>query len=128
MDELANKFGKFFIEKIDKVRNNITDILQNKNQVDHYDYENCETFSHNEFREFAELNSDHVMKLISKCSSKYCQLDPAPTAIIKDCLDILLPCITKSISLSLQTGNFPSNWKCSHVIPLLKKIGLDLIF
>ena len=128
VDELANKFGQFFMEKIDKVRNDITEILQNENLGDHHNYENCETFSHNEFREFAELNSDQVMKLISKCSPKYCQLDPAPTAIIKDYLDILLPCITKIINLSLQTGNFPSNWKCSLVIPLLKKLGLELIF
>eukprot|EP00794_Sanderia_malayensis_P008582 gene8582-9499_t len=128
VDKLANMFGQFFMEKIDKIGNDITEILQNESLGDHHNYENCETFSHNEFREFAELNSDQIMKLISKCSSKYCQLDPARTSIIKKCLDILLPCITKIINLSLQTGNFPSNWKCSLVIPLLKKVGLDLIF
>ena len=41
---------------------------------------------------------------------------------------ILLPCVTKIINLSLQTGNFLSNWKCYLVIPLLNKISLDLIF
>ena len=92
--------------------------------VDDYNYENCESFSHTEFREFAELNNEQVMKLVSKCSSKYCQLDPAPTSIIKECLDILLPCIKKIINLSLQTGNFPSSWKCSLVIPLMKKLVL----
>ena len=63
-----------------------------------------------------------------KCPSKYCQLDPAPTFIIKDCIDVLLPSLTKIVNNSLVNGYFPQNWKCSSVIPLLKKPNLERDF
>lgn len=34
--------------------------------------------------------------------------------------------ITKIIKLSLQTGKFAVPWKCALVLPLLKKLGLEL--
>jgi hypothetical protein len=52
-------------------------------------------------------------------------LDPAPTFIIKECIDVLLPSITRIINMSLANGYFPSCWKRSIVIPLLKKLDLD---
>ena len=66
-----------------------------------------------------------IKQLITKCSSKYCLLDPAPTQLVKQCLDILLPAITKIVNLSLTEGYFPANWKCSVVIPLIKKPNND---
>ena len=38
----------------------------------------------------------------------------------------MLPAITKIIKLSLQTGEFAVQWKCALVLPLLKKLGLEL--
>lgn len=61
----------------------------------------------------------------SKSPSKYCQLDPAPTFIIKDCIDVLLPFMTKIINTSLISGHFPQSWKCFSIIPLLKKPNLE---
>ena len=55
-------------------------------------------------------------------------LDPMPTPLVVGCIDILLPVINKIINLSLQTGAFAEQWKCALVYPLLKKLGLDLIF
>ena len=51
-----------------------------------------------------------------------------PTKLVSDCLDVLLPVITKIINLSLETGIFPEDWKEALVCPLLKKDNLDLIF
>ena len=42
-----------------------------------------------------------------------------------ECLDVLLPYITKIYNDSLASGTFPSNFKDSLVIPLLKKPSLD---
>ena len=55
---------------------------------------------------------------------KSCRLDPMPTPLVVGCIDILLPVITKIIShyrwaLLLNNGS---------VHPLLKKLGLDMIF
>ena len=53
-----------------------------------------------------------------------CDLDPIPTSLLKEHISILLPIITKIIHLSLQTGEFPTEWKLAFVKPLLKKQGL----
>ena len=51
-----------------------------------------------------------------------------PTPLVVNCIDSRLPIITKFINLSLSTGSFSDEWKCATVNPLLKKVGLDLIF
>ena len=63
----------------------------------------------------------HVLSI----PSKYCNLDPIPTWILKDHIDILLPAITKIVNLSIKSSVFPSNFKSAVVKPLLKKPSLD---
>ena len=50
-----------------------------------------------------------------------------PTLLVVNCIDSLLPVITKIITSSLSTGSFSDEWKCAIVNPLLKKVGQDLI-
>ena len=66
--------------------------------------------------------------MICASNKKTCCLDPIPTKLVLDCLDILLPVITKIINYSLEHGVFPSVWKNALVFPLLKKDGLQPIF
>ena len=49
-----------------------------------------------------------------------------PTSLVMDCIDVLLPIITKMINLSVESGLFADDWKCALVLPLLMKPGLDL--
>ena len=77
---------------------------------------------------FGVLNDSEVQKLIEATPKKSCSLDPMPTPLVVDCIDILLPVITKIINLSLQTGSFDEQWKYALVHPLLKKLELDLVF
>ena len=49
-----------------------------------------------------------------------------PTSVVVDCMDVLLPVITKIVNLSLTSGIFPTDWKESLVTPLLKKEGLNV--
>ena len=51
--------------------------------------------------------------------------DPVPTNIIKQCLNVFVPIITKMINLSLSEGTVPSNMKRALVTPILKKSTLD---
>ena len=76
---------------------------------------------------FRVLNESEVQKLIEATPKKSCSLDPMPTTLV-GCIDILLPVITKVINLSLQRGSVGGQWKCALVHPLLKKLGLDLVF
>ena len=47
---------------------------------------------------------------------------------MKDCLDELLPILSTTINLYLESGFFPDIWNELVVTPLLKKQGLDLVF
>ena len=47
-----------------------------------------------------------------------------PSTNIKDCLDILLPSITKLVNYSLIEGSFPNSFKKVVVNPLIKKSSL----
>ncbi len=77
---------------------------------------------------FKLLLTEDVKKLIVRSPCKSCSLDPIPTDLLRKCLDVLLPIITDIINESLSSGTFPDEFKLALVTPLLKKLGLELIF
>ena len=56
--------------------------------------------------------------------SKSCASDPLPSSIVKQCVDELSPAI---INLSLESDDFPEEWKGALVEPTIKKPKLELI-
>jgi len=71
------------------------------------------------------VTSEEVDKLISAALNKTCQLDPAPTWLVKDMRRLLSPFISLLFSKSLTTGCFPQQFKEAVVRPLLEKTGPD---
>ncbi len=61
-------------------------------------------------------------------NSTSCDLDPIPTDLFKQCMDTILPVLTKMVNMSLQSCYFPEEWKLAHGIQLIKKFGLELLF
>ena len=55
---------------------------------------------------------------MAPCKSS--DLDPTPTSVVKECIDILITPITSVINLSLTEGSFPSHFRSAHVSPLNK--------
>ena len=51
--------------------------------------------------------------------------DPLPTRLLKQCLDQILPFITRLINMSLVSGVVPADFKTTIIRPLLKKPNLD---
>ena len=51
-------------------------------------------------------------------------LDPWPTFLVKECIDILLPSITRLVNCSLSEGVVPDEFKKAIVTPLIKKSSL----
>ena len=49
-----------------------------------------------------------------------------PTWLLKECLEELLPSLTKIINDSLEKAYVPKSFKSSLIRPLIKKSGLDL--
>jgi len=57
--------------------------------------------------------------------TKSCTLDPIPTFLLKESIDVLLPYMTVMINATLQTGYMPATQKHAIVKPLLKKPWLE---
>ncbi len=122
--QLANKFGQFFVTKIKTIQDKIDGICSRESLATEV-AEEGECLS--TFVNFEVLSQDDVLELIKKSPSKQCLSDPCPTWILKKCVGTLLPAITSLINLSLQSGVFPDSWKTAILIPLLKKLGLELV-
>ena len=74
------------------------------------------------------MSDKEILKVINEMPNKHCDLDPAPFTVFKKLAPDLKSEITTLVNLSLSHGVFTQSWKTSIVKPLLKKIGLDLIF
>ena len=44
------------------------------------------------------------------------KIDPIPTSVVKNCLDILITPITDIINILMETSTFPQNFKEAHVL------------
>ena len=73
---------------------------------------------------FEPVTDEFVLKIVNSASAKSCELDPIPTTLLYENLDILLPTVT-NINTSLTTGFVPRDLKTPVVKPLLKKPSLD---
>ena len=69
---------------------------------------------------FTQITQDEIGKIISKSPTKSCLLDPLPTFLIKECIDILLPSITKLVNCSLREELVPDGFKKAVVTSLIK--------
>ena len=74
---------------------------------------------------FSTVTEDQVTKIITDSPSKSCSLDPWPTFLVLDYLNILITPITSIINASLEQGKCPNFFKQAHVTPILKKSSLD---
>lgn len=76
---------------------------------------------------FTPLIEEDIKRLIEKFSKKSCSLDPMPTPLVVECLDVLLPVVSRMINLFLQTGGFPDTWEYADVRPRLKKPNSEVM-
>ncbi|KAK2172336.1 hypothetical protein NP493_968g00004 [Ridgeia piscesae] len=64
-------------------------------------------------------------RLVMDAPPKSCNLDPAPTWLVKDTINELLPIVSHIVVTSLQSSVMPEKYKTSYISPLLKKTGLN---
>ena len=74
---------------------------------------------------FKPTTEEQLRKVILKSKPASSSVDPIPTKIALDCLEILLPVILNIINESLICGIVPKPLKCAVTKPPLKKPGLD---
>ncbi|XP_068749378.1 uncharacterized protein [Montipora capricornis] len=87
--------------------------------------ETSQTDCQSQLFNFQLVSCEELASLIKGSSLKSCQLDPVPALVLRQCYDILLPVITRTVNLSLQHGQFPDALKMALIIPLLKKSTAD---
>ena len=73
------------------------------------------------FSTFSTVTEDQVTKIITNSPSKSCSLDPLPTFLVLDYLDVLITPITSIINAVRDAAFF----KQVHVAAILKKSSLD---
>jgi len=76
--------------------------------------------------ELRVCSEENVRRAIVLSPTKSCSLDPIPTFILKDSLDVLLTYfVTTMVNASLRDGRLPASQKTPIITPLLKKPSLD---
>ena len=110
----ASTLCTFFEEKIRTIRTG----LEAENSSEHQpSYFVGKTPS-----EFSPVREDQLAKIISNCKPTSSSVDPIPTKIVLDCLDVLPPVFVNIINSSLHSA---MPLKTAVIKHLLKKNGLD---
>ena len=114
---LAETMNEFYISKIKGIQEKLPIstgdplkhlklMMKNKNT----------TFS------LSPVHPDLVNEIVSNLkNSKSCGIDNIDTHILKIIKPLIIPALTHIVNLSILTAKFPSAWKYSKVVPLLKK-------
>ena len=86
----ANSIGRFFIDKVTSIHSKLGNAVNSR--VSTQDMDN--NLAYNSFTSFKSLSGDDVRHIITRSSKKSCSLDPVPTSLVVECMDVLLPVIT----------------------------------
>jgi len=107
----ASEFASFFHRKIAAIHGSTAAASQST--VDARDVSPLNSFG-------TAVTADDVAASLRRAACKQCELDPAPTWLIKQCSDVLSPVITTLINCSFSTATFPACQKHAVVKLLLK--------
>ena len=117
-EKLANDFTDYFIEKIQKIQEDLDDYPKFKPK---------RNSTITPLKNFEPTTADEVTKIIKEMKTKSCELDFLPTSLFKKALPYVINTITSIMNVSLEQGVFPDSWKIAIIRPLLKTLGLELI-
>ena len=115
---LANKFNTFFVQKIEKIRLDLSSsstdhtlLVPNNNTIS--------TLSN-----FKLVTVEDIEKQVKIGKVKTSVSDPMPSFLLKSCIHLMVPAIVHLVNASLRNGSM-DGLKESVVTPILKKAGLD---
>jgi len=119
--DLCDKIVTFFAEKVKKIEDDLKLLQSEHNNLTDISSPACK----GNLLSFDTVTDELVRSVITSSASKSCILDPIPTYLLKECIDVVLPVITRIINLSLESSTVPKCFKTAAVTPLLKKSTLD---
>ena len=115
---LATKFNNYFIEKIEKIRNNFSE------EPIGFSKDGSDTYIGPIWSEFSLVSPEGLRKIMLSKPIKCSPEDSLPGFLFKQCIDELLPALTKLVNISLANGCM-DGLKDSVITPILKKAGSD---
>jgi hypothetical protein len=118
-EELCERMASFFSDKIQNIHEGLAKVRDESFPLDP-----DPPFDGSCFTDFTSVTEEEITKIIKSSAPKTCCLDPVPTKLVKECLDILVPLITRIINHSFADGYVPKSFKLAAVTPLLKKANL----
>ena len=74
---------------------------------------------------FRPATTEEIATILNRSQAKQCQLDPAPSWLVKRASVVLAPVLARMCNASFQQSALPINSKHAIVRPLLKKSSLD---
>ena len=114
--DIANIMNKYFIEKVQMLRNKIVTLplnLEHTRKV--MSGKKCKL----SFDLVSQKKVLNIMKSLK--SSRYPGIDELDSYTLKLAADYVLPCVHHIVTLSLMQRKFPSAFKLAKVLPLHKK-------
>ena len=126
--DLANNFGNYFVQTIERINDSL-DALKSSEPLDGDDDASADNMGAcadcvdpdgrecEELPNFKTLTQDQVSLIIRKASMKSFPLDPAPTSMVVQVLDVLLPVITCMVNMSFESGLFAEERRQALVLP-----------
>ena len=115
--ELADRFGKYFIDKVKGIRESFSSVESSVHVVP-------DSFSGSVLSNFEMVTINDIEALISEHGIKCSIADAFPPDLIKDNLDLFLPVWTDLVNASLKEGSM-EGLKTAIVNPLIKESMLD---
>ena len=118
---LCNAFASYMVSKINDVKVSVAKTVNAKSAVNFSE----RTISSTLLDLFTPTTEAEVRRIILQLPNKTSPLDFIHTSLLKSCVDVFVPLVTRLINMSFSEGCFPEQFKLAQVTPLLKKAGLD---
>ncbi len=116
----SNDFMNFFTDKIDNIRNTITNVDSTASST------SASFIAPKEKLQcFTTIGQDELNKLITASKPTTCLLDPVPTKLLKELLPVAEEPFLNIINSSLSLGHVPKPFKLAVIKPFIKKPKLD---
>uniref|UniRef100_A0A8C1AYS3 Reverse transcriptase domain-containing protein n=1 Tax=Cyprinus carpio carpio TaxID=630221 RepID=A0A8C1AYS3_CYPCA len=116
----SNDFMNFFTDKIDNIRNTITNVDSTASNT-----LGLSIAPKDKLQCFTTIGQEELNKLITASKPTTCLLDPVPTKLLKELLPVAEKPLLNIINSSLSLGHVPKQFKLAVIKPLIKKPQLD---
>ena len=120
--DFCTRLSACFLDKIINLQQLITLHIGNSNRTP-FIYDKCSRDQ--PLADFRPVTPAEVKKLVNTINLKNSPIDSFPAILLKKCPDVFAKLISRLANLSFIQNRFPQIYKISHVVPLIKKAGLD---